>query len=161
MGNPARRPPDDEWWARLAHTFATHVREEVAVLGSYEQLAETTEDEGTRFVIELILADERKHHDIFERLSAAARGEPGPGIPALPSPPPQQQADLVAASRRLLAIERDDARSLRRLRRELSPIAHDTMWRLLVDMMELDTTKHIRLLEYLVGRLGHHKGPAC
>jgi hypothetical protein len=122
------------------------------VLESYAQLAEKTEDEGTRFLLDLILADERRHHDIFEKLAAAARRGAGSTIPP---PQSQDQADLLAASRRLLSIERDDARRLHRLRRELNPVAGDTMWRLLVDIMEVDTTKHIRLLEYVVGRFEH------
>ena len=141
-----------EWWARIAHLFSTHVREEVALLERYEQLVERTDDSGTRYLLELILADEHRHHAVFEQLTAAARSESS-GTPPAPSPSSDVRAELLEASRRFLDLERADSRSLHELQRELKPAADQTLWRLLVDLMELDTRKHIHVLEYLVARL--------
>jgi rubrerythrin len=148
--------PDDEWWITIAHAFSAHVREERYVLERYEELAATTADPGTRFLLELILEDERRHHELFERLGASATGGPeGAAVPGPPEPEAEHATALLEQTTRFLEIERDDAAGLKRLGRELKPGAHDTMWRLLVEVMELDTEKHIRILEYLRHRLEH------
>ncbi|HLI16531.1 MAG TPA: hypothetical protein VKV23_10850 [Acidimicrobiales bacterium] len=143
----------NDWQLRIAHAFSSHVREETHVLDAYELVAQTTGDEGTRYLLRLILDDERRHHEIFEQLSASLdRGE-APRIPDPPNPAPADRPALSAQTRRLLELERSDERSLRELARELRPAERATLWRLLVDLMELDTTKHIRILEYLQERL--------
>ncbi len=146
----------DEWWVGIAHAFSAHVREELGILEAYQRLAERTEDEGTRFLLGLILDDEHRHHELFERLASAARAESGAGVPAPPKPDAADRAELVAATERFLEVEREDAESLKRLRRELKPIADQTIWRLLVELMELDTEKHVKVLEYLHARLRSH-----
>ena len=147
--------PDDEWWVSIAHAFAAHVRDERYVLAGYEQLAATTADPGTRFLLELVLEDERRHHALFERLGASAAGSSGQGtgVPAPPDPERERVAELLGHTRRFLEIEHDDAAGLKVLARELKPGAHETMWRLLVEVMQLDTEKHIRILEFLRDRL--------
>ena len=147
--------PDDEWWIRIAHAFAAHVRDERYVLVRYEELAATVSDPGTRFLLELILEDERRHHALFERLGASAGGA-GDGASAVPGPPePEREhlAELREQTAHFLEIEREDAAGLKGLAKDLKPGSQDTMWRLLVEVMELDTEKHIRILEFLKRRL--------
>jgi rubrerythrin len=148
-------PQDDEWWVQIAHAFSAHVRDERYVLSRYEELAASTSDPGTRFLLELILEDERRHHALFERLGASATSPPGEGaVPAAPRPEPEQVPELLAQTRRFLEIENEDAAALKSLARDLKPGTRETMWKLLVEVMQLDTEKHIRVLEYLRHHLG-------
>ncbi len=149
--------PNDEWWVTIAHAFSAHVRDERYVLARYEELAATTADPGTRFLLEVILEDERRHHALFERLGASATGTTAQAsaVPGPPDPEPEHLAELLEQTRRFLEIERDDAAGLKSLARELKPGSQETMWRLLVEIMELDTEKHIRILEFLRHRLEH------
>src|SRR3546814_9114207 len=62
----AGRRDTNEWWVKIAHAFETHVREETRFLAVYEELCQGVDDPGTRFLVELILEDERRHHGIFE-----------------------------------------------------------------------------------------------
>lgn len=146
---------DDDWWLKIAHSFSAHVRDERYVVARYEKLAETTADPGTRFLLEVILEDERRHHALFERLGASV-SEPshsGQAVPAPPVPEPELREELLSETKHFLEIEREDLTGLKDLARDLKPAAHDTMWRLLVEVMQLDTEKHIRILEFLLHRL--------
>lgn len=144
----------DEWWARIAHAFAAHVRGESYALQAYAEAAGTTSDAGTRFLLELILEDEERHHEVFRRLSesvapdVASRALPGP-----PSPSGEERTRLTEQVRGFLADERSEAAHLAELHRELRPVERETMWGLLVDLMALDTSKHVRMLGYLLDRL--------
>jgi hypothetical protein len=60
---------------------------------------------------------------------------------------------LLEPTERFLEAERDDRAQLRRLRKELKPARSNTLWPLMVELMEIDTDKHIRILEYLGTRL--------
>ena len=56
---------------------------------------------------------------------------------------------LVAALDDLLAVEKDDAQQLKTLEKSLKDVRHTTVWPLLVELMEMDTRKHIKILEFL------------
>lgn len=142
-----------EWWAKVNHQFASHVRQETAFLEQYEELVEEVGDPGIAFLLRMILADEHRHHELFEEMSRAALGESDAAVPAPPAPDRDMAAALLVPTERFLDAERDDQQTLRRLRKELKPARDDTLWPLLVEMMEIDTEKHIRVLEYLRQRL--------
>jgi len=144
---------DDEWWVAVTHAFASHVRDESYVLEEYDRLAGTTADPGTRFLLQMIVADERRHHELFQRLGDDARHGAHELVPDPPDPPPGEVPELLEHTRRFLELEREDAASLKTLLRQLRPVADETMWRLLVELMQLDTEKHLRILGYLEDRL--------
>ncbi len=141
-----------EWWARVNHQFASHVRQETAFLEEYERLVEQVGDAGIAFLLRMILEDEHRHHELFEEMSRAALGEAG-ALPTAPEPDRATAKALLEPTERFLDAERDDQATLRRLRKELKPARDDTLWPLLVELMEIDTGKHIRVLEYLRRRL--------
>jgi rubrerythrin len=140
----------NEWWAAISHAFASHVRDESYVLDRYEELARSTADPGTRFLLQLILADERHHHQVFEQLRASAAKDPSADdIPGPPEPPPDEVPLLLEQTQRFIEFERQDESSLKDLGRRLRSSDSGTLWRLLVELMELDTEKHLRILDYL------------
>ena len=152
-----RRRIDGECRARLIHAFQVHVRAERHVLDDYSKFVERTNDPGIRFLIEQILADERRHHELFIALandSSASSDTDAPMIPA-PHPSPDDAAGLLEATSQFLAIERDDREQLRWLRREVSAAGSDSLWPVVLEVMEADTAKHIRLLQELHARLRH------
>lgn len=149
----------NEWWAALNHAFASHVRDESYVLDRYEELAQSTADPGTRFLLDLIIADEHHHHKVFEELSAAVANESSGNwsgasrrsapIPGPPAPSSDEVPLLLEQTQRFIDFEHEDAASLKALSRELRPTETGTLWRLLVELMQLDTEKHLRILNYL------------
>ena len=74
-------------------------------------------------------------------------------VPAPPRPEPEHREVLLEQTRRFLEIERRDEVDLRSLAHELRHLREETMWPLLVELMRLDTEKHVRVLEYLERRL--------
>ena len=144
-----RSAPSAEWWAAIAHAFQAHVRNETELLDEYRALVERVDDDSTRLVLQMILDDEARHHELFTRMAEAARfgaGGDGPGGDAGAS------EALAAATERFLAAEREDREHLRALRRELRPSGDEHLWLLLVEVMEMDTDKHVRILEHLRDR---------
>ena len=54
---------------------------------------------------------------------------------------------LAEETHRLLELERHDRRELKHLRKNLRPFTNASLWEVIVDLMLLDTEKHIRILE--------------
>ena len=98
------------------------------------------------------MEDERRHHRLFGewrnalRASAEMRQVP-PQVPYLAKT--NQPDDVVATVRTFLGAERADAKDLRRLRKMVKDVREHTLWDVLLDVMELDTRKHIALLEFI------------
>ena len=59
---------------------------------------------------------------------------------------------IRAATERLLAAERADAKELKRLAKNLKEVRDTTLWGLLVDLMQADTAKHITILSFIRDR---------
>jgi len=128
-----------------------HAQQERELLERYEEVLEQATSPSVRYLVNLILDDERRHHRVLAEIAEAiAWGILPTHETALPRPG-HGDADLVAETKALLASERHDRAELRRLRRRLARYS-DTMWPLLVDVMAHDTDKHIRILEYVVAR---------
>jgi AcrR family transcriptional regulator len=62
---------------------------------------------------------------------------------------PDLLEELLAATRRLREYEETDKRELEALRKQLRPFEDTTLWRLIVDMILLDTEKHATILRFL------------
>ena len=145
---------DDQWWATIIHQLKTHVREEGAFLDAYERLVHEVSDPSVQFLIEAVLDDERRHHALFEAMATAAVGSSeGAPVPPAPSLSPAAAKRLLEPTMEFLAAEREDRERLGQLRRQLKPVRSRTLWPLLVELMEIDTGKHIKILEYLRDRL--------
>lgn len=144
-----------EWWATVIHELQAHVREESQFLESYERLVQTVPDAGMRFLVQLILDDERRHHELMQQIADTALGEVT-GSAATPPPPEldaAQAREVLEPTERFLAAEREDRRRLQELAHRLRPVKDESLWCLLVELMEIDTRKHVRILEYLESRV--------
>jgi len=138
----------------LVELLEHHGSEEGEMLAVYEELAEHASDEGVRYLVSLILADERRHHQlIVEMANAMAWGTPSVSPDrATPWVSDSLDPELTAMTRKLRRAEEADYRKLRRLRRRVSRFGETTMWALLVDLMMLDTKKHATMLRFLERR---------
>jgi rubrerythrin len=139
------------WEQALYEQLTSHERAERELLVEYEKAAASS-SAAVRFLTGLILEDERRHHSLFRDLAATLRSDvelrpTDATIPPLDHLGPD--ADLAEIVTRLIAHERADRRELRRLARELANEIDTTMWPLLVDLMRMDTEKHIAILEFV------------
>lgn len=135
-------------WAQdlIAH-LTDHMDSEREALRAYGELVESVRDERVAALVRQILDDEVRHHQQFADLRDALREEMEGRHRADGSRRRSSPAAVMAKTEELLDLERHDIRELRRLARELRKV-EDTAWRaLLIEAMELDTRKHIKLLE--------------
>jgi len=127
----------------------THGEREGATLASYERLVEESADEGLRYVASLILDDERRHHAQLREMLNELEAFAWDLQPSLPILSKQTNDGLRAETRRLLALERKDAKELRRLRKSLTLGQRSALLPLLVSLMIHDSAKHVEILEFI------------
>lgn len=146
------RGPDRDFEHQLLRLLEEHGANEGALLARYQEIAERVEtDEAVRFLIEMILADEHRHHQVFEQMANAIRSFVWelPVEPRLPAAVRRNDPELHEATAELLKSERQDRKELKELR---STLRHGPATRfdaLMVDLMLHDTEKHIAILEYV------------
>jgi rubrerythrin len=142
-----------EWWAEISHELEAHVRDEERFLQSYRQLVDSIDDQRMRLLVELIVEDEERHHELMARIAREARDSTDDAPSAAPQFSADELARLLGPTEHFLSAEREDRQRLRALGRRLRPLRNDTMWPLVIELMEMDTRKHIRILQYLLGRM--------
>jgi rubrerythrin len=130
-----------------------HVEVEQGILDEYRQLAEGASSPAFRYLAELMFDDEVRHHRLFVELAEAIRnfaelGDTGWPIPLL-GPLGSGGGPILEETQRFLALEREDARFLKDLATRLRPMRDMTLWHLIVQMMQCDTDKHIRMLRFI------------
>jgi rubrerythrin len=135
----------------LAAALREHGPREGEALAAYEALIADCDDEAVTYLAGLILDDERRHHRLMTEMlnqveSLLWETELTPQVPHLRT---RVDPDLRAATDALLEIERDDAKELRRLKRQVKSQSDSSMLPLLVDLMVHDTAKHIAILELI------------
>jgi len=135
----------------LVELLAKHGSEEGKVLATYEALAEQSSDESVRYLISMILDDERRHHRLLAEMANAMAwgGVKSNSESKMPSIASGMDPSLLAQTRELRRIEEADYRELTHLRRRLKPFADTTMWSLVIELMLNDTKKHITILKFL------------
>jgi hypothetical protein len=142
--------PDEEADTKILEMLRTHDARESAVLAAYQRLVDESTDEGIRYLGRLILDDEARHHQILgemaERVDTWRYGSGDGGTPPLT---PRVDRELLDETRRLIALERDDAKELRRLQKELRYAPATSLLPLLVKLMLHDNAKHIEILRFI------------
>jgi rubrerythrin len=135
-------------------TYLTqHTRLEGAMLEEYVNTAEGTPSKALKYLVNLLVEDEHRHHRFFNELASSLKSEAElsgvePVIPRLDLRL-VDSADLLATTKRLLEHERSDAAELKRLHKELHDLQDTTLWGLLVEVMQRDTEKHIAILRFV------------
>jgi len=135
----------------LVELITRHGAEEGRLLSTYEELVNTTSDQGVRYLAGLILEDERRHHRLLAEIANSMAWGSTTGSPATSTPdlPRALKGDLLEQTAKLRKAEQADYRELRRIRRRLRPFAGTTLWALVIDMMLLDTKKHATILRFI------------
>jgi hypothetical protein len=148
---PVGPPPTQSERAIIAQ-LEGHVEHEKEALEAYEQLAATSPDEHVRYLAHMVLDDEAHHHrvlaEMLNRVRSDAEWRPvEPSVPRVRTS--QDSRALLDVTARLLKTEREDLRQVRALKRRLRPQRRTSLLWLMADVLELDTRKHLRILEFL------------
>jgi hypothetical protein len=150
------------WEQELYNHFRSHIANEEELIRAYGELAASAAVPGFGYLARLILADEQRHHQLFADLAETIEAEAesladGSAVPSISVRrlSDDQRQRMLALTDRFLALEREDARDLDRLAKELKVVKDTTLWHLLVELMRADTQKHIRILRFMRDRLRH------
>lgn len=146
------------WEQEIYDHLCRHVEQEQEVLDEYAAAASETDSDAFQYLVNLIIQDERRHHERFSELASTLRSsvtwDAQPAVPRLAQWGPLPER-VVAASETLLAAERADLKELRELVQKLKVVKDTTLWQLLVRLMEHDTEKHIMVLEFVRDHARH------
>jgi len=143
--------PDPESDARVLSTLRAHDERERAILASYRHLVDESTDDGIRYLGRLIMDDEERHHEVIREMANRVESwmQDVRVEPSTPSLSPQVDPDLLEETRRLIALERQDAKELRLLQKELRYAPPTSLLPLLVKLMLHDTARHIEILRFI------------
>lgn len=142
----------DLWAQKLSHYLQEHMDTEREALREYAHLAEETKSDQIRFLINMILDDEVRHHRIFQdmvnwiRAEHAQRDDMETSIGFSHSPSGDERQHLLEMTERMIALEEEDEEDLRELDKIVVEVADTEWWTTLVESMRHDTRKHIMLL---------------
>jgi len=141
------------WETELYQHLTSHVDNERGLLETYRDAADESGSAAFKYLVDMIIEDEIRHHRRFSELASALRTDSEfldekPAIPRIDGwgSDPKKVLELTDM---LLAQERTDARELHRLSKELSDLKDTTIWQIVVKWMEADTDKHIELLKFI------------
>ena len=143
--------PDLTSDAQALETLRAHDERERAILASYRHLIDESSDEGVRYLGALIIEDEERHHqminEMVNRIDSSIHGVSVE--PSTPSLSPRVDRALLDETRQLIALERQDAKELRLLQKELRYAPATSLLPLLVKLMLHDTARHIEILRFI------------
>ena len=139
--------------------LTSHVRAERGLLEQYSAVAEQTESKAFRYLVNLLIEDEIRHHRFFAEIADSLKTEASltgedPAIPDIDFVRADREA-VLDGTKHLLKAEQRDARELRQLQRELGVVEDVSLWSLLVDLMQRDTQKHIAILRFVKKHTEH------
>jgi len=146
--------------ALYAH-LTNHIETERGLLEEYSDIADRTESVAFRYLVNLLLEDEIRHHRILLELAEsvetiALMKAKEPLVPVIDFVRADQDA-VLEATERLLEHEKEDARELKRIQRELRDTKDDSLNGLLVELMQRDTQKHIAILRFVRKRASRRR----
>jgi len=137
----------------LVELLARHGKTEGAMLSRYQRFVQEASAPETRYLVSLIIDDEQRHHRVLgEMANAIAWGlsneSPDPAVPDITHRDAGNRV-LYEETQSLLKAEEQDRLELQDLRKRLKPFRDITLWELIVDLLLLDTEKHIRILRLI------------
>lgn len=130
-----------------------HITAERDMLDEYATVAHATKSKALHYLVNLLIEDEIRHHRIFEELADSLKTDASltgqePRIPRMDFDCVDSEEVLVS-TRQLLKNEESDIRELKSLHRQMRDFKDSTLWDLLVQLMQLDTQKHIAILRFV------------
>jgi rubrerythrin len=154
----ARRATRESDVERLMAAFAAHEVRERESLRDYRESADTLANPLVKFLLQLIVSDEEKHHDIIRRLLASLQSDlvwdsrATTRMPRLGALSETERKDLLRVVDALIAEEKQGIADYKALVKS-SDGYYEGLMELLVDTVILDSKKHLAILRFLKRRL--------
>ena len=141
---------------RLMEEFETHETHEAAFVRRYREIFQTMHNPLVKFLLELILSDEEKHHKVLESMTSTLKGaltwtrfeNAIEGLYNLG----QQKDEILDVTEEFIRAERKEIVEYRKLMRA-SKRYYQGLFTLFLATMIHDSEKHIEILEFLREKL--------
>ena len=157
-GNEAlgQKSPEISEVERLTNEFEAHETEEGKFLSRYKELAGKTENRTIKFLLQMIISDEEKHHAITHAMASTLKGDlywtnPDDAIRGLNNAVEDKET-LLKLTDDFIGVEKKGIKEYRELIKASKGYYRD-LFVLLFESMIHDSEKHVKILQFLRARL--------
>lgn len=141
---------------RLMKEFESHETHEAAFLRRYREMLETTQNPLVKFLVELIVADEEKHHVVLHAMTSTLEGSLTwthlqnaiEGLYNLG----KEKDEILKLTEDFLRVEKKEIGEYRKLMRATKRY-YRGLFALFLAAMIHDSEKHVEILEFLRKKL--------
>jgi bacterioferritin (cytochrome b1) len=141
---------------RLMKEFESHEAHETAFLRRYREMLETTQNPLVKFLVELIVADEEKHHVVLHAMTSTLEGSLTwthlqnaiEGLYNLG----KEKDEILKLTEDFLRVEKKEIGEYRKLMRATKRY-YQGLFALFLAAMIHDSEKHVEILEFLRQKL--------
>ena len=148
---------------RLIGEFQSHAAQEQRWLSSYKEIATESRDPLIRYLLDLIVADEERHHQLMTRMISKLKDElawtRSEAISGRRSETAEMNKRLLVSVENFLDAERQGIKEYERLKKTSQGLYRD-VFALLYSTMIKDSSKHIAILDFLRRRLSQRRPSA-
>ncbi|HYA29224.1 MAG TPA: hypothetical protein VEI95_10445 [Acidobacteriota bacterium] len=141
---------------RLMNEFQSHAGHEERWLTNYRSMAKESSDPLVRFLLDLIVADEERHHQLIDRMISKLKDElawtRSTGLARRLYEKGEPAKRLLLSLESFLEAERKGIKQYERLKKQSQGLYRDVFAMLYTTMIH-DSHKHIGMLEFLRRKL--------
>lgn len=142
---------------RMLEQFAAHEQHEQAFVTEYGKIVKGLDNPLVRFLLELIIADEEKHHTLVRSIASGLRKDlewlrDGADMPKLGSMSQEQRDELLSLTGELIKAEEETIGQFKALMKQ-SEGYRKGLPTLLIKTIIHDSEKHLMILDYIDERL--------
>lgn len=153
-GGPSPSGPSEI--ERLVEAFELHQRGEEEVTRRYQAMAHKSKSPLVRFLLQLMVSDEEKHHALTHSMISTLRAgldwsRPEDAIGGLGEIEGERD-ELLALTENFLRLERDGIKECKRLMKS-SRDYYGGLFEMLLRLMVRDSEKHVEIMDFLRARL--------
>lgn len=142
--------PHGGWAFDILDRLSAHTHRSASLRSRYDELL-LSADPASRYLIQLLLDDERRHSQLTVGLALAVTGDES----ALPDIALIRDSALSQAVHQLREAEEHDREVLRDLHTELSHLTDTSLWQLVVELLLDDANRRVRILRFVEQHAGH------
>lgn len=141
---------------RLVNAFESHEAREKEFSHRYGEIAEKSKSPLVKFLLHLIITDERKHHEITHAMLSTLRGSlnwsrPKDAIQGF-GDIGDEKGELLSLTEEFIRLEKEGIAEYKKLTKESKGYYRDLFVLLFASMIR-DSEKHAEILEFLHKRL--------
>ena len=141
---------------RLLKEFESHDGKEGEIIRSYKEIATKSKDPLIKFLLQLIISDEERHHAVMYAMASSLRGsinwsKPEDTIPTL-GELGEEKGELMKLTADFIKLEKEGIKESKKLLKATEGY-YQGLFTLLVTTMIHDSEKHVEILDFLRRRL--------